>query len=84
MKNQCKKISSQFYDIVDPIAEVLDNIQRDTKKMVNTGIRLSDNFRHISIRIRRITHRYSMRVLSSLLSFAIPIDIEHLVDDITT
>lgn len=79
-----KKISSEFFDIVEPIAEALDDVEKETKRVVETGVRIQDNFRRVAIGLRRITRRSPMKVLSSVLSFATPVDIEGIVEDVTT
>jgi len=33
-----KKITSEFYDVVDPLAKAFDDIEKDTKRVVETGI----------------------------------------------
>jgi hypothetical protein len=79
-----KKISSVFYDIVDPMAEGLDSVSEQTKRVVETGISLQDHFRYVAIGLRGFTRRTSMKMLSSVLSFATPIDIENIVEDVTS
>ncbi len=78
------KISADFYNIVDPVAKELDDISKETKRVVETGVRIQDNFRHVAIGLRRITRRSTMKILSSVLSFVTPVDIEELVEDVTT
>ena len=79
-----KKITSEYFDIVDPIADKLDDIAKQTKRVVETGIEIQNNFRHLAIGLRGITRRTSMKVLSSVLSFATPVDIENVVEDVTS
>jgi uncharacterized protein YegP (UPF0339 family) len=78
-----KKVSSEFYDIVDPLSKALDGIAKDTKRVVETGIRIQSNFREVAIGLRRISRRTSMKMLSSALSFATPVDINNIVEDVT-
>ena len=78
-----KKVTSEFYDVVDPLAKAFDEIERDTKRVVETGINIQRNFREVVIGVRRITRRTSMKMLSSVLGFVSPVDIEDIVEDVT-
>ena len=78
-----KAVSSAFFEVVDPIANALDGITNDTKKVIETGVNLQVNFRQVAIGLRKITRRTTMKLLSSALSFATPVDIEKIVEDIT-
>ncbi len=79
-----KKVTSEYFDIVDPIADQLDDITKQTKRVVETGVDIQQNFRYLAIGLRGITRRTSMKVLSSVLSFATPVDIENVVEDVTS